>query len=231
MRALGYVRVSSEEQADRGLSLEAQRSAIDAYARLKGLELVEIIADPGVSGGKPLAERPGGQRLVLALRKKEAQAVIALKLDRLFRSSLDALATLEAWQKAGISVHIVDMGGMPFDSASAVGKFLLSVLVATAEMERNLIRERTKAVLAFKKTNREVYNHEPYGFRRVGNKLVEDPEEQRVIGEILYLRAKGYSLRKIAHALTSAGIPSKRGRPWSAASVRRVLLAHGGTVC
>jgi len=224
MKAVGYVRVSSEEQAQRGLSLEAQREAIEGYAKLKGLDLVAMIEDAGVSGGKSLAQRDGGAKLLEILRKGEAQAVIAVKLDRLFRSSVDALTTLEAWQKKGIAVHIVDLGGMPFDSASAVGKFLLSVLVATSEMERNLIRERTKAVLDFKKANGEPYNHEPLGFRREGNRLLPDPFEQKVIERILVLRSQGLSLRQIARKLTLEGIPTKRGRPqWSAEMVRRVL--------
>jgi len=231
MRAVGYIRVSSEEQVRHGLSLEAQRESLLAYAKLKGLELVAIFEDPGVSGGKPLSERPGGRALLAALKRGEANAVIAVKLDRLFRSSVDALSTLETWQKAGIAIHIVDLGGMPFDSSSAVGKFLLSVLVATAEMEKNLICERTRAVLAFKKANGEAYNHPPYGYKRDGKKLVPDPNEQAVIARILDLRARGYSLRRIATTLSAEGIPSKRNQTWSAEAVRRVLLAHGGITC
>src|SRR5437868_12552472 len=83
-KALGYVRVSSEEQADHGLGLEAQRQRIKAYCEMKGLDLVTIYEDPAVSGGKPLGTRPSGARLLAEARRTKPVVVVA-KLDRLFR--------------------------------------------------------------------------------------------------------------------------------------------------
>ncbi len=82
MKAIAYIRVSTEEQAQSGLGLEAQRDRINAYATMKGVELVDVIADPGVSGAKHLAARPGGAELLKALKARQANIVIVLKLDR-----------------------------------------------------------------------------------------------------------------------------------------------------
>ena len=73
-----------------------------------------------------------------------------LKLDRMFRNAGDCLATVEAWDRAGVALHVVDLGGNAIDTTSAAGRFMLVVLAGAAEMERNLIRERTKAALAVK---------------------------------------------------------------------------------
>ena len=98
--AIGYIRVSTSDQVDNGVSLEAQRERIGAYALAQGLKLVEIVADEGVSGAKPLAERAAGARLVEVVdrptvrrRAPAVRHVIALKLDRLFRDAVDALET------------------------------------------------------------------------------------------------------------------------------------------
>ena len=99
--ALGYVRVSSEEQADSGLGLEAQRQRIAAYCAMKGLHLVEVFEDPGISGGKPLASRPAGSQLLAAANKTKAFVIVA-KLDRLFRSVADAANVIADIEKKGI---------------------------------------------------------------------------------------------------------------------------------
>ena len=87
--AIGYIRVSSEEQVDSGLGLEAQRQRITAYCQLKELHRAEVFEDAGISGGKLLASRPAGSQLLAAARQSKAIVVVA-KLDRLFRSVADA---------------------------------------------------------------------------------------------------------------------------------------------
>jgi DNA invertase Pin-like site-specific DNA recombinase len=101
--AIGYVRVSSEEQADSGLGLEAQRQRIIAYCAMKGLHLAEVFEDPGVSAGKPLASRPAGNRLLATAKKSKAVVVVA-KLDRLFRSVADAANVIDDFDKRGIQL-------------------------------------------------------------------------------------------------------------------------------
>ena len=221
--AVGYVRVSTEEQASHGLSIPAQKEAIAAYARMRGLELVEVIVDGGVSGGRPLGARPGGQRLLSLLAEGKATHIVALRLDRLFRNAADCLATVEAWTKRGYVLHLLDVGGNAIDTSSAAGKFMLTILAAVAEMERNLIAERIRNVMSWKRRNGKVFGHEPFGFARDGDNLVPVEAEQRALDLILDLRARGYSLGKIARTLEARGIPTKRGGKWAAATVRKLL--------
>ena len=223
--AIGYVRVSTAEQAVSGLGLADQKDRIRAYCEMKGLELARIVSDNGCSGGKPLASRPGGGKLLAALRRKEANAVVILKLDRGFRNAADCLVTVEAWERKGITLHIVDLGGNAIDTASAAGKFMLTVLAAAAEMERNLIRERTRAALNVKRRRGErISLHAPFGHRLVGDGMLqEDPEEQRALQRVLELHAEGTSLRRIAADLAGRGMYGRNGQRLSAKTVRAII--------
>jgi len=191
MKAIGYIRCSTHEQADSGLGLEAQAERIRAYAKLKGLEHVEIITDAAVSGGKPLTSREGGQRLLAAIHKRRADAVIVLKLDRGFRNATDCLSTVEQWDRSGIALHVVDLGGNAIDTTSAAGRFMLVVLAGAAEMERNLTRERTRSAMAVKKANGQRAGTVPYGSDLAGDgvTLVPNEFEQMVIHDIKAMRA------------------------------------------
>ena len=93
--AVAYVRVSTEEQAVAGVSLEAQVAAVRAYALLRGLDLVDVVVDAGVSAGKPLADRAGGAVVLDLVKRRKVQAVIAVKLDRVFRNAGDCLTVTE----------------------------------------------------------------------------------------------------------------------------------------
>ena len=227
MNAIGYVRCSTQEQADSGLGLDAQTGRIRAYCTLKDLELVEIVSDAGVSGGKPLASREGGQRLLAALRTRKAQAVVMLKLDRMFRNAGDCLATVEKWDRAGVALHVVDLGGNAIDTTSAAGRFMLVVLAGAAEMERNLTRERTRAAMAIKRSNGQRVGAVPYGFELAGDgiALTENPAEQAVIHEIRAMQSSRMNAQQIADTLTARQVPTKTGRStrWTHQAVRRIL--------
>jgi DNA invertase Pin-like site-specific DNA recombinase len=115
--AISYIRVSSEEQAESGLGLEAQRQRIAAYCTMKGVRLAEVFEDPGVSGGKPLASRPAGSRLLAAAKNGKALVIVA-KLDRLFRSVADAANVIADFDKKGIQPVAIQEG---FDMSSPYG--------------------------------------------------------------------------------------------------------------
>lgn len=222
-KAIAYLRVSSEEQAREGVSLAAQDERVRAYCVAAGLELVAVIRDEAVSGGKPLAERRGGIDLVRLVARREAHHVVALKLDRLFRDAVDALNQTAAWDKAGVALHLVDLGGNAINTKTAAGRMFLTMLAAFAEMERNLVGERTAVALAHKKARREAYGPTPYGFDRVGDRLVPNKGEQSVLRRMEKLRARGLSYGSIADRLNAQGITGKRGGRWHAAGVRYVL--------
>jgi len=226
MNAIGYARCSTQEQADSGLGLDAQRQRIRAYGSLKDLRLIEIITDAGVSGGKPLASRAGGARLLDMLKRRKATSIIMLKLDRGFRNAGDCLTTVEQWDKAKIALHVVDLGGNAIDTTSAAGRFMLVILAGAAEMERNLTRERTKAAMAVKRANGKRIGTIPYGYTLAddGATLLPNDPEQSIVNEISAMRDKGFTLQRIANALTDRNIPTKAGNStWRHQTIAQIL--------
>ena len=127
-----------------------------------------------------------------------------LKLDRMFRNAGDCLSTVEKWEKAGVALHVVDLGGNAIDTTSAAGRFMLVVLAGAAEMERNLTRERTRSAMAVKRGNSQRIGSVPYGSDLAddGTTLVPNESEQAVIADIQSRRAEGWTLERIADALT-----------------------------
>ncbi len=167
MKTVSYIRVSTEEQSQRGVSLAAQREKIAAYANLYGLELVATIEDAGISG-KSL-DRPGLQKALAMLRRREADALVVMKLDRLTRSVRDLGALIEDHFDKRVALLSV---GEQIDTRSAAGRLVLNILGSVAQWEREAIGERTATALRFKRDRREAYNHAPLGFDRVGRRLV-----------------------------------------------------------
>lgn len=222
-KAIAYIRVSTIEQASEGVSLAAQEERIKAYCTIQGLELVKVIRDEGVSASKPLAERQGGQELLKANAKGNIRHIVAVKLDRLFRDAEDALHQTKAWDAKNIALHLVDMGGQSVNTATAMGRYFLTMMAAFAELERNLIAERTATALAHKKAYKEVYSPTPLGYNREGNALVENERELQAVRFIQEQRKAGLSLREIADRLNEAGIPTKKGGKWYASTVKYIL--------
>jgi len=224
MKAVAYIRVSTEEQ---DISPAVQADRIKAYCIAKGLELTEIFQDIGVSGGKPISDRQGGRSLLNALKGKRApKVIIVLKLDRAFRSATDALQTVENWDKKDISLHIVDLDGSSIDTRTAAGKFLLTVLAAAAEMERNMTRERTKAAMGqLRAEGRRISHRIPFGFNLApdGKHLVSNPDEQTAICLMCDLRAEGLTLQAICCELERRGISTKQGGIWKPNIVFTIL--------
>jgi len=139
--------------------------------------VADLIREEGVSASIPLAKRPAGARLLQWIGGGIGH-VVCLKLDRLFRDAEDALRQTKAWDRAGIALHMVDMGGASMNTASAMGRMFLTLMAGCAELERNLVAERTASVLAHKKQQGKVYNHTPYGFQREGDRLVVAVDER-----------------------------------------------------
>jgi DNA invertase Pin-like site-specific DNA recombinase len=222
--ALGYVRVSSEEQADSGLGLEAQRQRITAYCAMKGLRLAEVFADPGISGGKPLASRPAGSQLLAAALKSKTPVIVA-KLDRLFRSVADAATVIADFDRKGIQLVAI---AESFDMSSPYGRAMAQMASVFAELERAMIRERTRSAMNVKRSRGErISGHAPFGwdFGR-GGRLVPHAREQKVIARVRQLRAQGLSYRGIARRLDGERIRPKRGRRWVHTTVKSVLTRN-----
>lgn len=225
-RAVGYVRVSTEAQATEGVSLDAQADRVQAYCVSRGLELVDLIREEGVSGSVPLSQRQGGAELLAALEGGRAAHVVALKLDRLFRDAADALNQTKAWDASGAALHLVDMGGQSLSTASAMGRMFLTMTAAFAELERNLISERTRSALSHKREKGEAVSRAPRGMRIEAGRLAPDPQSDglAIASRAAALRSEGKSFAAIGALLYREGFRPERGRKFHASTVRYLLL-------
>jgi site-specific DNA recombinase len=221
MTAIGYVRVSTEDQAKEGVSLDNQKSKIEAYCQLKDLELSEIVEDAGISAKN--LKRPGVQKVLRMARKKQVDAIVVYKLDRIFRSTVDALETTKMFDKWGVSFHSIEE---TLDTQSAMGRFFFTLTAALAEMERRIIGERTKAALSHKRSRNEKTGGDvPYGYDLDDTRhLVRNALEQRGIRLIRSLDERGSSLREICRELEANGYRTKTGKDeWNPKTVSMIL--------
>jgi DNA invertase Pin-like site-specific DNA recombinase len=204
MAVYGYVRVSTDRQADDGESLSTQQRVIDGYAMMNGLTLDSIFVERVVSGSKPLGDRPEGKRLLSILQPGDV--VITAKLDRMFRSALNALDVLAQLKGREVSLHMIDLGGDV--TGNGISKLVFTILSAVAEAERDRIRERIREVKADqRKRRRYLGGIVPFGWQiGDGGALVEVADQQRAIQRILELRRNGVSLRSISTTLVKEGI-------------------------
>jgi len=197
MRAIGYIRVSTEKQADRGVSLEAQSEKVRAMAVVQGAELAEVIVDAGESA-KSL-DRPGMERLLALVDSRSVDVVIIAKLDRLTRSVKDLAELLERFTRRGVSLVSV---AESLDTGTAAGRLVLSIMAAVSQWEREAIGERTRDAMSHKKANGERVGTIPFGFRMGEDGLpAEDAAEQNVLVRIRELKAAGRTVREIADEL------------------------------
>jgi DNA invertase Pin-like site-specific DNA recombinase len=222
---VGYVRVSTERQADEGISLDAQRAKLAAYAVAMDLDLVCIVEDAGLSA-KSL-DRPGLARALAMLDAGEAQGIVVTKLDRLTRSVRDLGDLVERYFASRFSLLSVSDS---IDTRTATGRLVLNVLASVSQWEREATAERTRDALAHVKANGGKIGRDGLGWTRTadtdanGRRVVaEDTEEQETLRRMLQLRATGASVREIAVALTAEGRPTKRGGAWSAGTVQKIL--------
>ena len=209
---VGYIRVSTEEQADSGLGLTAQKTAIDAECAARGWTLTAIRQDAGLSG-KSIANRPG---LVAALEDVESGGVggiIVAKLDRLSRSLKDFASLMERAQNGGWNLVALDLG---VDLSTAAGEFMANVMASAAQWERRIIGQRTREALAAKKAQ--------------GVKLGRPPTlPKAVVGRILVARNAGEGWSAIARQLNIEKVPTAHGGVrWHPSTVRTIVLANGG---
>jgi DNA invertase Pin-like site-specific DNA recombinase len=221
--AVGYIRVSTEEQSREGVSLEMQATKIRQYAALNDLALVEIIEDAGISG-KSIKARPGIQTVLNMVKTKSVDCVIVYKLDRLARNTIECLEMAKDMDRAGCALHSISE---KLDTQSALGRFFFTLTASLAEMERSVIAERTVAALQQKRANGfKTGGACPYGYSVDSQgRLISHPGEQRAIKRIHQLRRKGYSYRKVADALTKEGIFTRKGTPFQETQIIRILRA------
>lgn len=216
--AIGYIRVSTEKQANEGVSLEAQKARIQHWCIANGYELSQVYVDAGISG-KRMDTRKELQAALAALKK--GQALVAYSLSRLARSTKDALVIGEMVAKK--KADLVSLSEQ-IDTTTAAGKMMFQMLAVLAEFERNLVAERTTNALQHKKRTGQKYcNQVPYGFQAIDGRLVEVVAEAQVVAQIQAARQGGNTLQAIADDLNGKGIPTKTGKQWQPATIHLLL--------
>ena len=219
-KTIAYLRVSTDKQADKGISLEAQEEKARAYASLYDLDLIEVIIDAGESA-KTL-DRPGLQRALSMLKTGKADALLVVKLDRLTRSVVDLGKLIETYFAPG-KAALMSVSEQ-IDTRSAAGRLVLNILASVSQWERETIGERTRDAMQHKQANGEYIGGEaPYGFKLVAGELIEDEAEQEVIQKAKTYHAEGLSLRKIAAELDKQGIKTRRGSIFAANQIKRMV--------
>jgi DNA invertase Pin-like site-specific DNA recombinase len=215
MPTYGYTRVSTQAQADDGQSLDVQGRQLQGWAMIKGVELDELFVERGVSGSMAIKTRPEGGRMWRLLRKGDT--VVASKLDRMFRSALDALQMVEELRAKGASLILLDLGTDPV--TNGLSRTFLTIAAAFAEAERDRIKERIGQVKADQKTRgRYLGGKLPFGYAKgPSGELVEVTAEQSIIARILALRTAGKPLRGI-----QANVAASCGRQLSLDAISRI---------
>jgi DNA invertase Pin-like site-specific DNA recombinase len=207
---LGYLRVSTDEQAASGLGLAAQRAAIVAECARRGLVLIDVMADEGVSGS--VLDRPGLASVLDRLDRGEASVLMVAKLDRLTRSVEQAYALMDQSRRSGWALVALDLG---VDTTTPAGEMMAGVASVFAQFERRLISQRTRDALAV--------------IRAQGVQL----GRPRTVGadaraRIVELRATGLAWQAVADTMASERWATGQGGRWLANTCRRIALADDG---
>jgi len=210
-RIIAYSRVSTDEQADSGLGLAAQRAALEGEVERRGIP-VEWVEDAGFSG-KSL-HRPGIERALADLSAGRADTLLVSKLDRLTRSLYDLAGLMDRARREHWALVALDLA---VDTASPSGEAMANMMGTFAQFERRMIGQRTKDALAVKKAQGV----------RLGRPIVTAPS---VAARIVQLRGEGQSLAGIATTLNTEGVAASHGgRHWWPSSVQSVLASQTRT--
>jgi site-specific DNA recombinase len=229
MRALGYIRVSTAEQAASGHSLQAQADRIRAWCEARELDLVATVTDEGVSAGKPLERRKGGAGLLARMAAGDADVVVVVSIDRIFRDAQDGLNTLLGVDgKGGMALQSVND---PCDTTTAMGRFILTVWLARAQLEREQTCERNQAISRSLRAQGRPNGSTPYGCVVQGGRMYRDPATWPTRDWIASQREAGTTLAALAALLSERNVPAPNGGArWSRNTLNELVKSHDSLV-
>lgn len=232
-RTYGYVRASTRKQVE---SPDAQKEIIRRYADFNQLGDVTFFVDAAKSGKVDLDKRDAGREMVVRL--KRGDSVIVAKIDRAFRRLADCVVMLERWERLGVRLHICNLMGGAIDLSSPMGRFLIHILAAFAELERAFISERTRDGLAGKKRKHQAVSpYAGYGFKfekqwdaeskRWVKVKVANPAEREVMQSIVKWKMEGCTWDEIRqHIVYTLKLETKEGKEWDDNRIRRAYRAE-----
>ena len=219
MKAIGYIRVSTEEQAKEGVSLDNQIERIKSYCNYKGYELLEVIKDEGISGGKS-RDRKGFVRLLGRLEENDFDAIVLYSLERISRDMLTLLCLEKLFDEYDVELHTVEG---EIDTSTPDGFMGFAMRAFLGEMERRQVKYRTKRAMEYKKQKGEVVGQVPYGYKREKNSLIPDEKEQDLIRIVNRLYQGKKTLSFIVKRLTELGYQTRQGKSFRSQQVKRII--------
>jgi site-specific DNA recombinase len=225
MRAVAYIRCSTEGQATEGVSLQTQTEAIRRYAQYKSLTIIEEIEDAGISGGLNRG-RGGFIKLLDRVQAGDVDVIVLYSLERLSRDMLTLLALERLLHEYDVELHTIEG---QLDTATPDGFINFAMKAFIGEMERRQVKYRTRRALQHKKGRGEVVGAIPYGYIRDGDRLVPVANEQAIIQEANRLYGEGQRLVDIVDHLNRNGALTRTGNPWTPMQVKRILSAYEET--
>ena len=228
--AVGYVRVSTSEQAVSGLSLAAQRRRIEAQAVVSDVDIVEILSDDGHSAST--LKRPAMTELLARVDGGMVDMIVVAKLDRLTRSVKDLAMLLERLVKAkradgAKGVDLISCAES-LDTSSATGRLVINIMGSVSQWEREVIAERTSAALQELRAQGRSTGIPRFGYTVDKNgHTLEDAEEQQILARVTELRQEGDSWQAVARTLTGQGIRTRTGGAFSRQGIRQIAKKAG----
>lgn len=178
-RVFLYARVSTEEQAVHGLSIEAQQTALEAWAKAGGYKVIGMYTDAGISARKPASKRPALQRLLNDVRAGKGDMVVFTKLDRWFRNLAEYYKVQEILEKYHVDWKTIHED---YDTTTASGRLKVNIMLSVAQDEADRTSERIKAINDMKRQKREALTGQaPFGYKVVGKKIIKDPDTEEAV--------------------------------------------------
>jgi site-specific DNA recombinase len=220
VKAIAYVRVSTEQQVTDGVSIELQIEKIKQYCHLYNYDLLDIVVDAGVSAKN--LKRAGLTSVLHMLDNNEADALIVYKLDRLTRSLADWSILIKDYfnDKSGKTLlAVMDQ----IDTSTASGRLCLNLMMTVFQWEREVISERTKVALQHKKSKGQPLGSAKFGENLTKDNLLPNSDQQQIINLIIQLRSDGNTLQQIADYLNENHYLTKRNKQWYPKTVKNVI--------
>ena len=224
-RAIGYLRMSADAQAERGIGLEVQRKRVTEYAKAKGYELLEVVqeaASDSAHHGEEFSwqHRPSLLELMERAQANEYEALIVAKLDRLSRDNATLVALAHRFRQRGVEIR----SAAEENGDGPIAELIRGQLALAGQLERAMILERVGAgKAAKKKLGRHIHGRVPYGYRSKAGVLEPDEALAPVVRRIFADAKDGYSPGRIARDLNRDGVPAPQGVTWNAVGVRWIL--------
>ena len=217
-RAALYTRVSTEDQAKEGFSLDAQLDKLRSYCKARDWKIFSEYVDDGYSGRN--TRRPAYKKLLDDIDKWDMLLVI--KMDRIHRNSKNFMLMMEELKKE--NKEFVSMTES-LDTSTAMGRFVMDIIQRIAQLESEQIGERVYDGMAQKaRTNGGALGFNiPYGYNYVNNELVVNKKEATVVKDIFSLYLDGLSMKKIADYLNRQNIPTKQKKKWRSQTISKIL--------